>query len=395
MTPDKCNPRGAARPRETSPTTHLDTRGPRYSHYVVEDESPQQRDGESGLLPVVSEQGSGSGGLRERVPAEIRNVSFQVAVRGYDRTAVDAYVKRVNRLIAELEVSRSPQSAVRHALDRLGEQTTGILQQARESAEKLTAGAREEAEESIASARAEAEQIVADARAEASRLRAEAEESIASARAEAEQIVADARAEASRFRTEAEESIASARAEGERILADAKAEASRLRAEAEQTVSSARAEADGLKAEAEQIVASAKVDADEIIDRSDAEAKRSLARACAEAAERLQRSEQEIAASWEQAEARMRELHAETEAVWKERQELLDEIHGIGARLQEVASGAAARFSPRKPGEPALGAEAERSGVAAADEALGAMSMVVAREQSDREASSEEDEAPH
>jgi DivIVA domain-containing protein len=272
----------------------------RYSDFVVEDESPQRRDE---LLPVAPEQAGGSSELRERVPAEIRKVSFQVAVRGYDRAAVDAYVKRVNRLIAELEVSRSPQAAVRHALDRLGEQTTGILQQARESAEKLTASAREEAEESIAGARAE----------------------------------------------------------GERIVAGAGVEAGGLRAEAEQIVSAARAEADALKAEAEQIVASAKAEADEIIARSDAEAEKSLARARAEAAERLQRSEEEIAASWEQAEARMRELHAETEAVWKERQELLDEIHGMGARLQEVASGAAGRFSLREADEPAAGADAERA----------------------------------
>ncbi len=51
----------------------------------------------------------------------------------------------------------------------------------------------------------------------------------------------------------------------------------------------------------------------------------------------------------EQAEARMQELHAETEAVWKERQELLDEIHVMGTRLLQVASGAAARVSPPSP----------------------------------------------
>ena len=57
-----------------------------------------------------------------RVPAELRVVVFPVAVRGYDRRAVDAYVTRVNRVIAELEATRSPQSAVKRALERAEEQ---------------------------------------------------------------------------------------------------------------------------------------------------------------------------------------------------------------------------------------------------------------------------------
>jgi DivIVA domain-containing protein len=72
---------------------------------------------------------------RRRVPAAIRNVSFPVSVRGYDRRAVDIYVARVNRLIAELEATRSPEAAVRHALEQAEERTRGILQGARETAE--------------------------------------------------------------------------------------------------------------------------------------------------------------------------------------------------------------------------------------------------------------------
>ena len=65
--------------------------------------------------------------LRDHVPADIRNVQFPVSVRGYDRDAVETYVKRVNHVIAELEVSRSPRAAVRHALDRVGKQTVTVL----------------------------------------------------------------------------------------------------------------------------------------------------------------------------------------------------------------------------------------------------------------------------
>jgi DivIVA domain-containing protein len=85
---------------------------------LTDDESPRIDKGESELL----------------IPKEIRNVSFPGSVRGYDRGAVDAYVKSVNRVIAELEIGSSPRAAVRHALEQVGEQTSGILQRSREAA---------------------------------------------------------------------------------------------------------------------------------------------------------------------------------------------------------------------------------------------------------------------
>src|ERR671936_568590 len=141
--------------------------------------------------------------LRHHVPAEIRNISFPVSVRGYDRHAVDAYVARVNRVIAELEVSRSPQAAVRHALDRVGEQTIAILNEARESAEKITDAAGEEAEAHIAEAKAHAADLVVSASAQAEQDRAEGQQIVAAAKAQAEEIVAQARAEAAQALAEA------------------------------------------------------------------------------------------------------------------------------------------------------------------------------------------------
>jgi DivIVA domain-containing protein len=222
-----------------------------------------------GHTPTVADEASPQTGPREsepRVPREIRTVSFPSSRRGYDRSAVDAYVERVNRVIAELEAGRSPQAAVRHALDRVTEQVGGILQRARETAEEITASAREETEESTARAKAEAVAIVVDASTEADAAKAEAEEHVAKASAEADAI---------------------------------------------------------------------------------------LARSRAEAAERLQHSEDEVAALREQAEARMREIQADTDAVWQERRELLHDIRAMAARLEEMASGAAARFPPRESAEPA------------------------------------------
>ena len=268
---------------------------------MVEGEPSQRGPTEGELLPSAPEQGGSFSELElgAHVPADIRDVSFPLAVHGYGRRAVDAYVERVNHLIAELEVSRSPRAAVRHALDRVTEQVGGILERARQTAEEITSSARKEAGESTARAKAEAAELVVNTSDEADRTRAEAEEILAKARAEAGEILA------------------------------------RSRAEAEETLTQSRAEA----------------------------------------AERLQRSEKELAVLRELAEARMRELHADTEAVWEERGELLDDIRGMAARLEEAAREAAARLPAERAEEglPESEAEPQPTGVAATNEPTVAM----------------------
>ena len=83
-----------------------------------------------------------------------------------------------------------------------------------------------------------------------------------------------------------------------------------------------------------------------------AEAQNTLARAQVEADERLQRSQEELAALREEAETRMREIEADTEAVWKERRELLGDIRGMAGGLVDVANAAAARFPRGEPARP-------------------------------------------
>jgi DivIVA domain-containing protein len=240
-----------------------------------------QTDRDSELSPGAAGEGEGSAELR-RVPAEIRDAFFPVSLRGYDREAVDAYVTSVNRLIAELDVSGSPEAAVRHALEQVGEQTSGLLQQAGQTAEEITLGARREAEESTARA----------------------------------------------------------------------------------------------KAEAEEIVAKAKAEADEVLGRSKAEAETIAAQTREETAERLRRSQDEVATLQEEAEGRMREIDADTETIRQQRRALLDDLRGIAAQVAETASNADARF-PREGPAAALeeetldldpDTESRESGVEAADE---------------------------
>jgi DivIVA domain-containing protein len=154
----------------------------------------------------------------ESLANDIRNVSFPGAVRGYDRSAVDAYVKRVNRVIAELEMRSSPRAAVRHALEQVGEQTSGILQRARDAAEEISTSARKEAEATTSHAKAEAAEIVVNASTEAERAKAEADRLIAKATADAEKILAEGRAEAERLLARTREEVAALQEEGEARL---------------------------------------------------------------------------------------------------------------------------------------------------------------------------------
>lgn len=138
----------------------------------------------------------------DRVPEDIRDVAFPVAVRGYDRHVVDAYVERVQEVVGGLQATSSPQAAVKDALERVGEQTSAILQQAQESADAMSAGARREAEERVAAAQAEAQTTLADAH-------AEADELLQRARTQADAILARSHTEAAdRLRDSEDEAAA-------------------------------------------------------------------------------------------------------------------------------------------------------------------------------------------
>jgi vacuolar-type H+-ATPase subunit H len=94
---------------------------------------------------------------------QVADVDFPLALRGYDRLAVDAYVRKTSQLVAELQATRSPEAAIRRALERVGEEVSGILQRAHETAEQITAQSRSEAEDRLDAARKEATEIVAGA----------------------------------------------------------------------------------------------------------------------------------------------------------------------------------------------------------------------------------------
>ena len=94
--------------------------------------------------------------------ASVRDVSFPVALRGYDRDAVDAYVQDVNRIIAEL-------------LDQVSDETRGILERAHETSDEITARSRAQADDRLQWAEREAREAITAATERVHELEADAE----------------------------------------------------------------------------------------------------------------------------------------------------------------------------------------------------------------------------
>ena len=93
---------------------------------------------------------------RSRVD-EIANRTFPVAMRGYDRAAVDTFLQEVVGIITDLESRQTQDTVVQRAIAEVGEETAGILQRAHETAEEISARSRAQAEGRIQRAEREAE----------------------------------------------------------------------------------------------------------------------------------------------------------------------------------------------------------------------------------------------
>jgi uncharacterized protein YoxC len=115
---------------------------------------------------------------------------FPVVLRGYDRIAVDAYVREAKQLVEDLRATHSPEAAVRRALERVGDEVSAILQQAHDAAAQITADASNEAQRRGEQAGQEAAAITARARSQVLELRADTDRIWA----ERQRIVQDVRA---------------------------------------------------------------------------------------------------------------------------------------------------------------------------------------------------------
>jgi len=89
----------------------------------------------------------------------IADREFPLAVRGYDRHAVDDFVQEVIEIVADLEGRQTREAVVQRALDEIGEETAGILQRAHETADEIAARSRAQAEGRIQRAEREADML--------------------------------------------------------------------------------------------------------------------------------------------------------------------------------------------------------------------------------------------
>jgi DivIVA domain-containing protein len=262
-----------------------------------------------------------TGGERNMIAQKARDVDFPVAMRGYERGAVDRYVQQVNRLIAELEMSASPESAVRHALEEVSEETHDLLQRAHETAEEITARSRSRSDERLQQAEREADAVREAAAREMLEMRETVERETASLRETAER--------------EAGELLAKARREADELHETSTREAQKLRETSERQALELGERA---AHEAEELRTAARRDSDELrttVQRTTEEQRRTSKRD----AEQMR----------EAAETYVRKLYRNCEALWRERRHLVDDMGSVGKQMADIAEAEARRFE-RIPG---------------------------------------------
>lgn len=221
---------------------------------------------------------------RARLVQEVRKIDFPVGLRGYDRTAVDNYVEKVSRLITELEMYSSPESAVRHALEEVNDETRSLLESARQTSEEITARSRAKADDRLEQAEREAHELRESAQQEAERIREVASR-------DAQELREGARRETAALRDTTNREVAELREAAQR-------EVQELRSASQQ--------------ESDEVRGAARRDADALLGS---------------------------------AEARVRELSENEETIWLERRRLVDDVRAVGEQLVAIGEAEARRFT--------------------------------------------------
>jgi DivIVA domain-containing protein len=148
----------------------------------------------------------------------IRSATFPIGRRGYDKREVDRFLISVADWLETGGADQSRSEVVRRELELVGEETSKVLTEAHDVAEKLRLQAEREVEGLTEGAQAQADRT----RAEADRVRAEA---VGVAETAARKLTTDADAYATQTRTnadrDAEQSLSKARSEAKRIVEEA------------------------------------------------------------------------------------------------------------------------------------------------------------------------------
>jgi DivIVA domain-containing protein len=150
----------------------------------------------------------------------IRSATFPVARRGYDKREVDRFLLSLAEWLEAGAAEEETSDAVRRELERVGEETSKILTEAHDVAERLRVQAEREVEGLTEGAQAQADRT----RAEADKILAEAE-SVAETAAQKLRTEADAYATQTRTAAdrEAEQTLSAARAQAKRVVDESNA----------------------------------------------------------------------------------------------------------------------------------------------------------------------------
>src|ERR1700761_6304645 len=273
-----------------------------------DEDRPGRRFGASRVLSAAD---------RDRILQDARSVEFSAALRGYDRDQVDRYVEKMSRLITELEMSSSPEAAVRHALDEVSDETRDILQRAHQTADEITARSRSKADDRLQQAEREAQEALEAAQRQAQDMRETAQR-------QAREVRDTAQHEAEDLRTTAASEVQNQKETAHRETDD-------LRSRTMQEIAELR---DTAAREAHQVRSAAQRESDEMRGNARREAEEML----------------------ESAEARARDLARNAEAIWGERRRLIDDMRGVGEQLVAIGEVEGKRF-PRPVDDSFLGHE--------------------------------------
>jgi DivIVA domain-containing protein len=101
--------------------------------------------------------------IRTRVPDRevmaMQDVRFSTAIRGYDRDEVHRYMLKVNTLLAELQITASPEYAIKAAVESVQDERRSVIAEAEQEAEEITRRSRSQADDRIEEAKREAERL--------------------------------------------------------------------------------------------------------------------------------------------------------------------------------------------------------------------------------------------
>ncbi len=201
----------------------------------------------------------------ELTPGGVRARRFDVALRGYERSQVEAYLDELADRIEALEsdvgggLSNAPAlgiseaEALAHELHTIGTEIGVILEAAREAAEGIRTRAAADADAWRAEARSSSDAMVSEATEASESMRADAwnegSAMLRTARAEADSIIAAAKEEALFVRAEAEREAIHLTGDARR---DREESIRTARVEADQIVDAARFESEAVLAAARQ-----------------------------------------------------------------------------------------------------------------------------------------------